>query len=87
MDDELLGILANGTAVVTFKKVSDDSIRVMSCTLCESLIPPEQLPTGAGRPKHEGVVSVFALDVNAWRSFRRDSVISYADGLVGVELN
>ena len=84
--DELMGLLLNGVATVTFTKQSDGSERVMPCTLNESLIPASKLPKGSETKEYPGVVRVFALDVNDWRAFRRDSVISYADGMAGVEL-
>lgn len=85
--DELISMLVNGVATVTFTKVSDGTSRTMPCTMNESLIPANMLSRDSNRTKNENIVTVYALDKNEWRSFRRDSVTSYFDGITGVELN
>lgn len=64
--------LRSATAIVTFKK-ADGSIRVMECTLAEYLLPEVK---GTGRPTPDHLQLVFDLEAGAWRSFKRDSVIS-----------
>jgi hypothetical protein len=66
---------------VVFTKV-DGSERVMHCTLMESLIPPsgtpqvEIVPGAACSTARDTAIRVWDIDKQAWRSFRRDSVIS-----------
>lgn len=84
--DELVGMLLNGMVSVKFTKV-DGTERDMTCTLNESLIPASKMPKGnSSSTPHDGVVAVFCVDKQEWRSFRRDSVISYIDSLNGVDL-
>lgn len=83
--DKLLELLRNGVVSVQFTKV-DGSLREMPCTLNENLIPANMLPKGSGKAQNTGTLAVFCVDKQEWRSFRRDSVISYTDALTGVEL-
>ena len=62
-------------AIVTFTKV-DGSKRVMRCTTNPNNIPKELQPTGTERYLNPDVARVFDLDLNEWRSFRINSVIS-----------
>lgn len=58
---------------ITFKKVSDGSVRVMECTLAEYL-----LPETSGKPRDNAnpdVITVLDVDKGQWRAFRKDSVI------------
>ena len=64
--------LRKGTALVTFKK-ADGTIRVMECTLADYLLPEVK---GTGRPTPAHLVLVYDLEKYAWRSFKRESVIS-----------
>lgn len=64
--------LRKGTALVTFKK-ADGTIRVMECTLADYLLPEVK---GTGRPTPDHLVLVYDLEKDAWRSFKRESVIS-----------
>lgn len=73
--------------LVTFIK-KDGTTRKMPCTLDPRLLPPsppvdvpvsidlaELKQTKPVRAKSDEVVAVFATDVQAWRSFRIDSII------------
>jgi hypothetical protein len=86
----LKGHLAIGEVTVTFTK-KDGEERVMRCTTSPKLVPQEPLVevhyTNTDNPvdfpvvkrekkKNDDVCSVYALDVNGWRSFRWDSVKS-----------
>ncbi len=83
--EALKEFLQAGPVVVTFTKV-DGTERTMRCTTNIDLIPEEK------RPK-EGIVysdeiepttvRVFELDLQQWRSFRKDSVKSFKLTLVG----
>lgn len=63
--------MRSGVVWVTFKKV-DGTLRTMECTLAEYLLPP----TSGSRTHNDEVVVVYDIAVEAWRSFRKDSVIS-----------
>ena len=82
--------LAIGEVTVTFTK-RDGEERIMRCTTSPNLVPPAPMTevhvTNTDNPidfpvvkrekkKNEDVCSVYALDVNDWRSFRWDSVKS-----------
>ena len=70
--------LALGPITVTFTKV-DGTERVMRCTTSPHLIPEDKQPIGTllrEVPEDGGVLRVFDLDVNDWRSFRVGSVKS-----------
>lgn len=61
---------------VTFKKV-DGELRVMSATLRAESLPIKLVTEGARtRPPTPGVLSVWCLDKQEWRSFRINNVIS-----------
>lgn len=64
--------MRNGVVVVTFLK-ADGTVREMQCTLAEFLLPET---AGSGRPSNDGVVVVFDLEIEQWRSFRKDRVIN-----------
>jgi hypothetical protein len=72
--EKIKNTLMNNRAKVTFTK-ADGTERVMICTLDESHIPVEYMPTG--KAKHHNshdTICVFDLENNGWRSFRVDSV-------------
>ena len=73
----LKGHLAAGKVTVTFTK-KDGEERVMECTTSPELVPPTPVAEGTEpkreKKKNDDVCSVYALDVNAWRSFRWDSI-------------
>lgn len=74
--------LKSGIVQVTFTKV-DGSTRVMTCTLSENIIPQKDTSTTTRtRKTNDDVCSVWATDVNGWRSFRYDSIqnIEVIDG-------
>jgi len=69
-----------GIVTVVFKKIYDGEIRTMTCTLNRDL-------SGGNVPeiieqKDEGDnIAVWALDRQAWRSFRTNTVIEWYKGL------
>jgi hypothetical protein len=67
--------LVMGEMFVNFEK-KDGTLREMRCTLKD--VPEYERKTEgeAPRKKNEGVMSVFDLDKQEWRSFRIDSVRS-----------
>lgn len=82
LDDKrnyLINMLSLGECVVEFTKVNGEH-RVMPCTLSAQIIPPAPVKTiTENKPERKvntDVLRVFVTDINEWRSFRIDSVIS-----------
>ena len=81
MDNELKQALIEGTVVMKFTKV-DGTERVMKCTLNTDIIPEYILESVKNvKPKKEGVMSVWDIEKDQWRSFRTDNVIQWVKGL------
>lgn len=72
VEKELVTLLQENVAVVTFNKVNGDR-RVMTCTKSFAIIPEASQPKTEAKFK-EGVVTVWDLSAQAWRSFRYDRV-------------
>ena len=70
--EDIMSRLQSGKTEVFFTKVNG-SIRHMICTLNPSLAPKILLTKG--QQSAEGVVAVWDLEKNAWRSFRVESVV------------
>ena len=70
--EDIMSRLQSGKAEIFFKKV-DGSIRHMICTLSPSLAP--KILLAKGQSSIPGVIAVWDLEKNAWRSFRAESVI------------
>jgi hypothetical protein len=66
--------LKNGIHTVVFEK-TDGTIREMRCTLQSDMLP-QFLSEVSDRVRHEpeGVIAVWDVDNQGWRSFRVDSV-------------
>lgn len=78
--DEMAIALSEGVADLSFEKVKDGSIREMRATLKPALIPEDKMPKGNSVDQSVGgdtTLRVFDLDLNEWRSFRIDKVISF----------
>ena len=67
-------ILSTGSYTVTFNKV-DGSSRAMPCTLQSQYIVGSGSSENKRTKSHE-TISVWALDVNAWRSFKVMNILS-----------
>jgi hypothetical protein len=76
-ESEILNLLRNHDCEVTFKKVNGD-LRVMTCTLRPTALPVKPLTEEktSTRAPIPGVISVWCLDRQEWRSFRVSNVIS-----------
>lgn len=75
--DQLVKDLQQGTRTVRFTK-RDGSQRDIRCTLMANQLP-ERAQQALEQPLREtksNLVTVWDLEKSAWRSFRRDSVIS-----------
>ena len=64
--------LMNNNVYLEFTK-KDGTLRKMNATLQESVLPP-QPATEKTKKENAEVISVWDLDVNAWRSVRYDSI-------------
>ena len=68
----LTELLRSSIVEVTFTKV-DGTERVMRCTLQPQYLP-ESIEKEGVKVRNADVQSVWDIDINAWRSFRFDSV-------------
>lgn len=76
--DNIKQLLSEGILTITFTKKNGDE-RTMRCTRDLKLIPEDKHPTGSSTNKEKaGVVPVFDIEIGEWRSFREDSIVSYA---------
>ena len=77
--EELINLLKENVVEVTFLKLDGDE-RVMPCTLIESYLPPARKEDPMTQKKireiTDKVVSVWAVESKAFRSFRYDRVKS-----------
>ena len=75
--DDSIANLKERTCEVTFTKKNGD-VRVMQCTLMESVLPKakkdEPLTQKKVRAVNEEVCVVYDVNAPGWRSFRWDSV-------------
>lgn len=70
-------------ADITFTKV-DGTERKMSCTLMNDYLPEFiSSPLSEGRKENDGILAVWDLEKNSWRSFRLDSIINI--DYIGIE--
>ena len=84
--DEIIDILHNNVANITFTKVNGD-VRVLKCTLLDQYLPQKEVdPSGVDielisetqerKAINDNVVVVFDVENDGYRSFRVDSVTS-----------
>jgi hypothetical protein len=78
-EDDLRYMLSRSALMVTFTK-KDGTERVMLCTTAPSLLPDYAFPYNEDakneKPKTPGLVAVWDINSDGWRSFRFDSIIS-----------
>ena len=86
--EELFELLKREVVEVTFTKLNGDE-RVMPCTLIENMLPPAKKDDPMSQKKireiSDKVIAVWAIESNAFRSFRYDRVknvrvIPYGNG-------
>jgi len=78
--DQMANTLRENIVNLSFEKVKDGAIRKMKATLNSDLIPEDKMPKGEKIDQSVGgdtTLRVFDLDLNEWRSFRIDKVISF----------
>lgn len=84
--DELLKDLRENVIEVTFNKLSDNSIRVMRCTLMPKHLPEtyadEKQIEQDYHSRNPEVISAWDIQKGGWRSFRIDTV-QYVQGIDG----
>jgi len=76
MREEILPYLHSGLCRITFTK-KDGTERTITGTLMRDLIPEDKQPKGTDRVHSTEVQPVYEVDLDEWRSFRWDSVLSY----------
>jgi hypothetical protein len=69
--EKLLKALKEGVCIVSYKKIDTGEIRDMECTLNSELIPGHIDITQHSDSHH---ILVWALDRDAWRSFRASTM-------------
>lgn len=76
--ENLISALQRGTVTVVFEKIDTKEIRVMPCTLNPRILEANGIKTtvAAQNAGTEHIVC-WALDKDAWRSFRADTVVSW----------
>jgi hypothetical protein len=60
--------------MVTFTKVNGEE-RSMPCTLRPDMLPPQEVKE-SNKQVNESIVSAWVTDINQWRSFRVDNLLS-----------
>ena len=78
---EMMETLQNGLSEVTFNKVNGD-VRVMTCTLDDTIIPADLLPKtfvdyADVKKVNESNISVYDVNADGWRSFRVENVTNF----------
>ncbi len=74
---DLLAALQRGSVTVSFRKIDTDELRVMPCTLNETVLIAEGVKAKVEMSQtsaDSAHFAVWALDKNAWRSFRLETV-------------
>jgi len=78
--EEFLKAAENGDVTIVFEKINGGGIRKMHCTLDTALIEHKMSGSVASqRPENDHIV-VWALDRDAWRSFRVSTAIEWYEG-------
>ena len=79
--EEIVNTLREGVVNLSFTKVKDGQVREMKATLVSDMIPEDKMPktdANANTEKNQLAVRVFDLDLNDWRSFRVDSLLTFS---------
>lgn len=78
--EQIVNALRLGVVNLSFTKVKDGAVREMRATLVSDQIPEDKMPktdSNANLEKNQVAVRVFDLDVQDWRSFRVDSLLTF----------
>jgi hypothetical protein len=79
--NEIVNTLRESVVNLSFTKVKDGGVREMKATLVSDMIPEDKMPktdANANTEKNQLAVRVFDLDLNEWRSFRVDSLLTFS---------
>lgn len=76
--EKFLQAAKEGVVTVVFKKINTDEIRIMPCTLNESISNGNAIVKDTD-PNSEHF-AVWCLDKDAWRSFRANTVVEWYEG-------
>src|SRR6056300_214968 len=83
----LINALKKGVVTVVFKKINTEEIRIMPCTLNPDVLDEHSVKTiikdFSADSDH---VAAWAIDKEAWRSFRLNTVISWEEGYPSGEI-
>tara|TARA_B100001059_G_scaffold172852_1_gene173059 strand:- start:793 stop:1065 length:273 start_codon:yes stop_codon:yes gene_type:complete len=74
---QLLDSLLKGIVQVTFKKIDTGELRVMPCTLNETTLEANGFEVSIKMNADSDHYAVWALDKNAFRSFRLSTVTEW----------
>ena len=74
--NDIVPLLCSGLCEITFTK-KDGTERTIVGTLMNDLIPVDKQPKGTDRVHSVDVQPVYEVELDEWRSFRWDSVVSY----------
>ena len=69
--DQLIADLQSGERTIKFRK-NDGTVRFLRATLRQGAVPGTK---GTGKPANPDVVTVFDVENQGWRAFRKDSVL------------
>lgn len=75
--EQLTEDLQKQICVVTFDKVNGER-RVMRCTLNPHNMPLVEHKSEVTRKRNDDIISVWDVEKNAWRSFRKDKIIDWS---------
>lgn len=77
MNEQIIELLLNGRVRIVFRKLENNLIRNLLCTLNKDFIPSEQLYVLAKVMPNlgSGRFIVWDIEKNAWRSFYPNTVI------------
>lgn len=76
--NKLYESLVTGLVHVIFKKATDDTVRMMTCTLNPEIVPPlKDTGTNKVRRSNPNVMAVYDIEKRGWRSFRLDSILDW----------
>ena len=77
--EKFLKAAQEGVVTVVFEKINNGGTRAMKCTLNSDLMPEYTRNIMGQRPENDHI-AVWALDRDAWRSFRVSTVTNWYEG-------
>ena len=77
----LISALKEGVVTVVFKKINTEEIRVMPCTINEAILKDNGIKVGIKEIDADSDhIAAWAIDKEAWRSFRLETVTDWVIG-------